>query len=179
MSNISVFELVTRFNHGDFRRTSIPMGLVSGWPCIRQMGKMLTVTIPYFSRTPGKEKTAIFPIYCSVTIPVKNPDRILDFTIYPYQSQWAEVDYSRPAGYFKHEALKDVTTKEEYQALCQKLYGYYDAMINAIEQKKPFDQENEMRELFSRLMEPGHFPQYLKINKKFYGYFCENIENGR
>lgn len=176
MKDISMFELVTLFNHSEFRKTSIPMGLVSGWPCIRQIGRTLAVTIPYFSRTPGKEKTAIYPLYCSATVPVKNPDRIVDFTIYPYQERWRDVDYSKPAGYFKHEALKDVRTKEEYQALCRQLYGYYDKMVTAIMNKKPFEQEEEMIRLFSKLMEPGHFPQYLKINKKFYSYFCRDIE---
>lgn len=172
MNNLSVFELVTQFNHSNFRRSSIPMGLVSGWPCIRQVGKMLAITIPYFSRTPGEDKIAIYPLYCSVTVSLKNIDRVLDFTIYPYQAEWRNIDYTKPTGYFKHEALKEVKTKEEYQALCQQLYGYYDQMVEAITNKKPFVQEGEMTRLFSILMEPGHYPQYLKINKKFYSYFC-------
>ena len=27
--------------------------------------------------------------------------------------------------------------------------------------------------LFSKLMEPGHYEQYQRINKKFYSYFCQ------
>ena len=45
-------------------------------------------------------------------------------------------------------------------------------MIAAILEKKPFAQEEEMIGLFSQLMEPGHYEQYLRINKKFYSYFC-------
>ena len=37
---------------------------------------------------------------------------------------------------------------------------------------RPFQEEKEMIVLFSRLMEPGHYPQYLRINKKYYAYFC-------
>ena len=173
MNDISVFELVTRLNRSEFRKTSIPMGLVSGWPCISQMGKALAITVPYFLRTQGQGKTALYPIYCSVTVPIKNENRILDFTIYPYQPQWRDIDYSKPAGYFKHEALAGVKTKQEYQELCRRPYDYYDKMVEAILNKKPFKEEKEMARLFSKLMEPGHLPQYLKINKKFYGYFCQ------
>ena len=175
MSEINIFQIVKQFNRSDFRRSSIPMGLVSGWPCIRQAGKALALTIPYFSRTPGKEKTAIYPIYCSATILIKNPDRLMDFTVYPYQTEWKGIDYTKPAGYFKHKALDDVHTKEEYEALRGQLYDCYDAMAAAIMANRPFDREKEMIRLFSKLMEPGHFPQYLKINKKFYGYFCRDI----
>lgn len=102
-----------------------------------------------------------------------NQNRLLDFTTYPHQKEWREVDYDKPSGYFKHKALEDVKTKREYQVLCRRLYSYYDQMIAAILEKKPFEQEEEMIALFSKLMEPGHYEQYLRINKKFYSYFCQ------
>ena len=169
---VSIYQLISDFNHSQFRKSVIPMGMVSGWPCIRKIGKTLCVTIPYYARSVQDSKVALSPLYCSVTVPVGNPDRIMDFTIYPHQRSWSDVDYSKPAGYFKHKALEDVGTKAEYQALCRQLYGYYDQMVAAIQARKPFEGENEMIELFSKLMEPGHYPQYLRINKKFYSYFC-------
>lgn len=169
---VSIYQLISDFNHSQFRKSVIPMGMVSGWPCIRKIGKTLCVTIPYYARSVQDSKVALSPLYCSVTVPVGNPDRILDFTIYPHQRSWNDVDYSKPAGYFKHEALKDVETKAEYQALCRQMYDYYDQMVAAIQARKPFEEEAGMIELFSKLMEPGHYPLYLRINKKFYSYFC-------
>lgn len=172
MEQISTYRLVTDFNKSEMRNRMVPQEVVAGWPCIRQIGKTLCLTIPYYRRQVGRGKTALYPLYCSVTFPVKNPGRLLDFTIYPLQREWTNLDYSKPVGYFRHEALKDVTTREEYDGLCQKLYGYYDRMIEAVLEKRPFEEEGEMRELFSELMEPGQYPAYLKINKKFYSWFC-------
>ena len=170
---ISVYNIVKTFNHSEFRRKTIPQELSSGWPCIRQYGKTLCITIPYYAKKRVGDKIALKPLYCSVTFPIGNVDRILDFTIYPYQRDWADIDYSKPAGYFRHEALADVTTKTEYQELCKQLYEYYDEMLAAILERKPFDKEADMKALFSRLMEPGHLKQYQKINNKFYSCFCE------
>ena len=169
-----IYEIIKKFNRSDFRRKSIPAELVSGWPCLRRIGRTLCLTVPYFNRQYLKEekKVALFPLYCSVTFPLGNPDRIVDFTIYANSREWQDLDYSRPVGFFKHEALADVKTGEDYKRLCQELYHYYDAMAEAIMQKAPFANEEEMIRLFTKLMEPGHFPQYLRINKRFYSYFC-------
>lgn len=172
MENFSTYQLISDFNRSAFRRSSIPHNLYSGWPCLQKAGKALCITIPYYSRTATSENIHLYPLYCSVTIPVKNPDRIVDFTIYPLQRTWGDVDYEKPCGTFKHAALDDVKTKGEYQELCKKLFGYYDKMIAAVLNKEPFAEEAEMTQLLSKLMEPGQYPQYLRLNKKFYSHFC-------
>lgn len=172
MDNISVYKLVADFNRSDFRRKAIPHNLFSGWPCIHTVGKTLCLTIPYYARSATGERVALYPIYCSVTFPVANPDRLMDFTVYAHQRLWSDINYSEPVGNFKHEALADVTTKGEYKELVTRLYGYYDKMIQAVSNQKPFEEEEQMIELFSKLMEPGQYPQYLRINKKFYSHFC-------
>lgn len=172
MEKISTYQLITDFNRSDLRQKAIPHNLYSGWPCVQMIGKTLCLTIPYYSRTVTSERMALYPLYCSVTFPVLNPDRLMDFTVYPHQSSWSDLDYSQPVGYFKHAALEDVKTKSEYQKLCMELFGYYDKMIQAVLEKKPFAQEKEMTALLSKLMEPGQYPQYLRLNKKFYSHFC-------
>lgn len=172
MDNFSTYKLISDFNRSDFRRKSIPQELFVGWPCVQKVGKTFCMTIPYYSRKMVGNTVELYPIYCSVTVPVANPDRVMDFTIYPHQKDWADLDYKKPVGYFKHPALDDVKTKGEYQQLVQQLFGYYDKLVQAVMNKKPFAEEKEMIELFSKLMEPGQFPQYLRINQKFYGYFC-------
>ena len=172
LENYSTYQLVADFNRSELRRNMIPHNLFAGWPCIHKVGKMLCITIPYFSRSASAETVALYPIYCSVTLPIANPDRLLDFTIYPHQRTWSDLDYSQPVGYFKHAALGDVNTKQEYTALCMELYGYFDQMVEAVAQRKPFENEEKMIALFTKLMEPGQYPQYLRINKKFYSHFC-------
>lgn len=168
----SMYQFISDFNHSSFRRKVIPQELVSGWPCIQKIGRALCITIPYYARRAEQGRIELFPLYCSVTFPLGNQDRLLDFTTYPHQKEWREIDYTKPAGYFKHSALADVKTKAQYQELCGQLYGYYDQMAAAITRNEPFEQEDQMAALFTKLMEPGHYPQYLRINKKFYSYFC-------
>ncbi len=171
-SDISVKEIVSNFNKSELRKRIMPMGMASGWPCIHRMGKNLCITIPYFSRTIREDKKiALNSIYCSVTLVVNNPNKLLDYTIYPYQRGWDDIDYDHPIGLFPHQALEGMK-RNEYQQLCHQLYDFYDRMVESILAGQPFSEEKEMAELFTRLMEPAHYPQYLRINKKFYSYFC-------
>ncbi len=171
MEQIKMKELITGFNHSDLRKKLIPSDIVSGWPCIRMIDRRLCVVIPYFNRRPCEKGFALYPIYCSVTIMWKNPGRILDFTIYHTLPEWEDVDYSKPVGVFKHPALKEVETRGEYLELCSRLYGYYDEMVRAVLNHQVFEKEDEMVELFSKLMEPSLYPYYERINKKFYSNF--------
>lgn len=169
---ILVKELMEQFNKSDFHKKVIPMGMAAGWPCIHKMGKAVCITIPYFNRFMSEEKVLLNSIYCSVTFPVGNPDKLMDYTIYPYQRGWADVDYENPIGEFPHEALAGMKRKE-YKESCEQLYQYYDELLDAVRNRRPFEQAEEMSALFSKLMEPALYPQYLKMNKKFYSYFCK------
>ncbi len=164
-------ELIHTFNRSELRRKLIPAELASGWPCIRKIKGKLCVVIPYFNRMPAENRYALYPIYCSVTVLWKAPEKLLDFTIYHTMKEWEDVDYSKPVGYFKHKELEDVKTREEYIALCDKLYEYYDEMILAVLENRVFEGEEKMTQLFSNLMEPSMYPFYEKINKKFYSNF--------
>lgn len=171
MEQTKMKELIGRFNHSELRRKLIPADLASGWPCIRMIDKKLCVVIPYFSKRPVEKGYALYPIYCSVTVLWRNPERILDFTIYHMQKEWSDVNYSRPVGMFKHKALEGVKTREEYIGLRDRLFDYYDEMVQAVLSSQPFVKEAEMADLFSVLMEPSLYPYYEKINKKFYSNF--------
>ena len=56
--------------------------------------------------------------------------------------------------------------------MCARLYDYYDEMVRAILQGKPFTAREEMGALFCRLMEPDQYSQYLRIDQRFYRFFC-------
>jgi len=170
---ISVKQLITDFNRSPLRRALVPDNLYSGWPCLVKRGKCLCITIPYYSRVNQEKGIALFPLYCSVTIAVRNPKKVFDFTIYPYHKDWKEMDYSKPCGTFKHKALENVKTREEYQSLCDQLYACYDDMLECIQNNAAFEGADEMRRLFALLMEPSHYPQYLKIGPKFYANVCQ------
>lgn len=169
---ILINNLVSTFNHSELRHQIIPMGMASGWPCIHMLGNTLCITIPYFSWSLAEDKKVLLhSIYCSVTVPVMTPNRLMDFTIYPYQRSWDDINHDGPVGTFPHKALEGVK-RSEYKEMCRQLYDYYDELVDAIRNNRPFEQEEETKDLFSKLMEPALYPQYLRINKKFYSHFC-------
>lgn len=172
MKEIHIEEIVKAVNTGAFRRSSIPAELASGWPCVHYMGKTPCVTIPYFLRKLENEKVALYPLYCSVTVPLGNPDRILDFTVFPYRSDWRDIDYKCPAGYFRHAALANVT-RSQYKQMCQQLFACYDNMIVCMLMGCDYQDGGVMTSLFTALMEPCLYEQYLKINKQFYMNFVK------
>lgn len=172
-NTIGIYDLVHRLNRSALRKSSIPQELVSGWPCIHRMGNTLCATIPYFARRQEKQQILLYPLYCSVTVAINNPDRIMDLTVYPFHKEWEDLDYTKPVGQFPHPILGQGIRRQEYQAMCMQLYELYDQMVTAIQQQRPFAAEQEMIDLFSRLMEPGQYPQYLRVNQKFYSYFCQ------
>ena len=116
MDNISVYKLVADFNRSDFRRKAIPHNLFSGWPCIHTVGKTLCLTIPYYARSATGERVALYPIYCSVTFPVANPDRLMDFTVYAHQRLWSDIRYDEPVGYFSDGCRHGVQQSERHSA---------------------------------------------------------------
>lgn len=171
MEESKMKELIHTFNRSELRRKLIPAELASGWPCIQRIKGKLCVVIPYFNRMPVENGYALYPIYCSVTVLWKAPEKLLDFTIYHMLKEWENVDYSNPVGFFKHKALEDVRTRKEYVALCDKLYECYDEMVLAVLNGRPFEGEEKMTKLLSKLMEPSLYPFYEQINKKFYSNF--------
>ena len=172
MNEIHIQEIISAVNRGSFRNTSIPAELASGWPCVHYIGKTLCVTIPYFSRALSNDRVLLYPLYCSVTVPIKNPERIMDFTIYQYHPDWMGINYAHPCGFFRHEALKNVK-RSQYKQMCSKLYMYYDIIIAQMLSGMEAIGNEEMVSLFTQLMEPCHFEQYLKINTQFYSRYCK------
>lgn len=171
-NNYNMDALLSRVNHGSFRRAFIPMELAAGWPCLRNMNGELGVTIPYFSRRVTTDTIELYPISCALTVLLDNPNRICDYTVFRYQPDWADVDFEKPCGYFKHEALKGID-RDTYREMCGQLYACYDNMAYCIQQGIPFEKAGEMEKLFSVLMEPGLYPYYRKLNEKFYSTFCK------
>ena len=176
-SEFKTGEIIREFNRSTLRNKLIPMELVSGWPCLVVIGGKNCLQIPYYRRVKQKDCYLLYPVFCSATILVANPERLLDFTIYANQKEWSSISYARPVGRFKHIALNDVHTQEEYNALRARLYDYYDEMLEAVSKNEEFRNEDKMAELFTKLMEPSLYPFYRKINNKFYSNFVKYDKN--
>lgn len=171
MEKKTVFDIVKEFDSSEFRKNSIPMGYAQGWPAVRIYNGTMLLTVPYFRRQIEKERAALYPIYCSVTFPLSNPTHIMDYTVYPLQKDWYDVDYKNPAGYFEMKNNAVFENSADYRNQCAKLYGLYSQFCLSAQKKEPFVNYAQMAELMQKLLEPALRPYYLRINSGFYKHF--------
>lgn len=176
MEKISmVYEQAKKFDKGMFRKQSIPMECVQGWPAVRKLGNTICLMIPYYRRRileqKGSARAELYPIYCSVTFPIGNPNHLYDFTIYRLQKDWKDVEFGKPIGCFDSAKITYAKDSEEYRKLCIELYKHYDGFIDAVKENVGFDEEERMSTLISQLIEPELYPYYERMNKGFYSHF--------
>jgi hypothetical protein len=176
-NNMTMQGFINTINKSELRRCSIPMELSSGWPFVSIKKNTICVTIPYFATQRTKEKDyLLFPLSYLMTVTWSN-GKIVELLSLKYNKEYKAIDFSKPVGVFKHEAVKDMNA-EEYNAKKVDLYACYDKLIECITEKKSFDDEEKMRTLFKVLMEPGLYPMYKFISPKFYETYC-GLDNGK
>lgn len=171
MKDISMLQFITRLNKSEIRKLLIPTECVSGWPYVSIKNGKICVSVPYFkTRSAGNGKFYLFPLSHSLTLTWDN-GVVVDFTRFSFTKDFKGVDYAKPVGTFKHEAIADMA-KEEYAKKREELFNCYDELISCIEQKKEFPHEAQMREALSLLMEPSLLPFYRRLNAKFFDKYC-------
>jgi hypothetical protein len=168
---MKLIDYVHKTNTAELRRRIIPMELSSGWPIISIRGGRTCVTIPYFRTQRGAEgKTYLYPL--SYTITRTWPDgAVIEFASLRYKKEFRGLEFGKPVGIFKHEAVKDMT-KEEYEGKREQLFAYYDELLQRIEMGEEFTHGEEMQSLFQTLMEPSLYPMYVRLSKGFFTQYC-------
>jgi hypothetical protein len=96
---------------------------------------------------------------------------VVEYSILAFDKEYKQIDFSKPVGLFPHESAEGLS-KEEYRTKRNELFSLYDELIECIAEKKPFNNDEKMRTLFSVLMEPSLYPMYKHISPKFYEKYC-------
>lgn len=163
-------EFISKLNHSDLRKNLLPMELASGWPYLSIKQKKLCVSIPYFMTKRADGYYLLFPIsfVWTVTWPA---GRTVEVTALKYDKKFGEIDFSRAVGKFKHPAIASYS-EEMYEEKKTALFSLYDNLISCILDKKSFEQGDEMKALFSLLMEPDLLPMYRVLAPKFFEHYC-------
>lgn len=171
METITFEDFVRKANRSDTRRRLIPMEFSSGWPSISIKNNQICVTVPYFRSHPGKDgKMLLFPISYLMTLTWPNAG-VVEFASLKYRKEYKGIDFGKPVGIFKHDAVKDFI-KEEYMAKRTTLFGLYDQLIDCITGQKEFMQVEEMRGLFQIMMEPSLYTMYQNLARNFFDSYC-------
>ncbi len=158
-------------SHPLLLQSNIPMGYVPGLPILSIRNGYLCLIVPYvkYKVTGELDKTLVYPARHLVTISM--PDgNIVSLEDLRYNPHFGQVDFGRPIGFFRHEAIAHLD-KKAYMAKKKDLFLLYDQLIESLvnEQDFPIAADLAMKQLIGMLLEPSLKPAY-KI-------FCEDFHN--
>lgn len=161
---------------GFFLNCKIPMGYRTVFPILQIKNGSLCITFPYLNyQTTGEvDKTLVFPIKYAISLELPT-EKITGFEDFEYNEKFETVDFDKPIGYFRHDAVKKYN-RTEYDGLYHELMNEYDKVIHALLEGGAygFSDEKRMSELLQLLVEPFLLPIYQTIDKSFYNkYFVK------
>jgi len=174
MSKLSIRETVQHINTHDFvLHCNMPLGYVPGLPILKIIHDELCLQVPFlkYKVTGQPDQTLVYPIRYTVTMtwPEK---KMIGFSNLSYDPAFAQVDFSKAIGFFRHDAVKHMK-KAEYRAMRDELLDQYDKVAAALLEGAEYTQEDEahMRRLIKIIMEPSLYPLYQALDQDFYGKY--------
>lgn len=173
-NKVSVKAMLRQVRCSEFvNACQMPMGYTEGYPIISRENGGVYLVVPFlrFQVTGEVDKTLVYPIRYTVTVELPT-GRIVGFQDLSADGRFRKVDFSKPIGLFRHDAIKDLT-KQEYKAAKEELYGLYDTVIQDLlaGQTPSEDVLNAMAQLLSRLAEPCQMPVYKALDPDFFDRF--------
>ena len=118
MSNSTMItSLYKGLSKRDEVRALIPMGYVPGIPMLAVKNEYLVAIVPFlkYKITGTVDHTLVFPVKYVMEFAL--PESTLTaFRDLAYEEQFAQVDFNKCIGFFRHEEIKNLS-KEEYQNL--------------------------------------------------------------
>lgn len=176
MELVSIKEMLHIINCSNAVRTSVPMGMGAGLPMLEIADGQLLVSVFYYKSIPKpNDKTELYAPRNIIS--VSCPDgRLASFRTLPYEAKYADLDYSKPVGTFRHKAIQHldhkgyVEKKNELYALLDKQIAYLGGQNGVF----TAEDREKLRELYEMLCEPPLRMFYRDMSPKFYNdYFTE------
>ena len=160
---------------GFFLNCEIPLGYKAVFPILQIKNGSLCIMFPYLKyQTTGElDKTLVFPIKYTISLELPT-EKIIGFEDFEYNETFGDVDFSKPIGYFRHEAIRKYG-RTEYDSLYHELMKEYDKVIHVLLEggKYSLSDEKRMSELLRLLLEPSLMPIYEALDKDFYNKYLE------
>lgn len=149
--------------------SSMPMGYVPGLPILCILNGNFCMKIPFlkYMVTGEIDKTFIYPIKYVATAIIPE-GQIVAFEDLSLMETFAKVNFAKPIGTFRHEAIKDLD-KTSYDRLRSSLYAEYDKIIASLTNGKEYTDSEEItfKRLFNLILEPSLRPFYKAIEPNF------------
>ncbi len=171
---VCVKELLKSIKTSDFvRNCPIPLGYVTGYPMLGMYNGQPVMTVPFlrYKVTGQVDKTLVFPIHYTVTVALPST-RILAFQDLSADRRFQKVDFGKPIGFFRHEAVKSLS-KTQFAAKREALFAAYDKIIAAMVAGRDYTpgERETMADLLKMLAEPCLMPIYQALEPAFYAKF--------
>lgn len=167
-------QLIAKVKKSAVVRNLIPMELGTALPLLSIRNNQLCVTLPFFrAMTQPEDKTLLYPFVYTITAAWPNGN-IIEFKNLRFEKAYKNVEFSKPVGTFRHEAIKHLN-KARYKEMKDELFLLYDELIINICSNEPENEalEMDLKALLALLVEPSLKPFYEATDKKFYHKFME------
>jgi len=172
MNDINIAKFIKAEKRGEFHLgCALPMGYIAGLPTIGVVAGKPYLKIPFlkYKITGEVDKTLVFPVKYVLTYSL--PDlKPVSFEDLAYNRAFRKVDFAKPIGLFRHDAVKNLS-KAEYTQKREELFSMYDNMIKAMLTKSQYADMGKFKKLFNMMIEPSVKPIYKAIDKIFYDNF--------
>lgn len=151
-------------------RVLLPMGYTPGLPVFTVENDYLCVTFPWlrYKVTGEADKTHVFPVRYMLTYVL--PECVCTrFEDLAYTPGYADADFSRPCGLFRHDAIKDLD-RAGYEALRSRTLAGMDALASSLLDDTPLNPATEMQleQDLKKIIEPSLMGQYRHLAPDFY-----------
>lgn len=154
----------------------LPLGFTPGIPVLTVENDYLCVTIPWlrYKVTGVADRTCVLPVRYTTTY-VLPECSCIRFADWAYEPDFADTDFSRPCGLFRHEAIKDLD-RDAYDELRARTLSGLDALCASLLEEAPFtaDTEMQLEQDLRRIIEPSLRGQYSRMAPDFYNRYLND-----
>lgn len=157
----------------------IPMGYTPGIPMLKLRQDNLCMMVPYlcYKVTGEKDNTLVFPIRF-VTEYLIPENKMVSFTDLAYTSMAGSVDFNKPCGTFRHEAIANLS-RLEYDALRNATLSSLDKVASYLLDDGEFSAEDYqlLTAQLDTIIEPSLRGFYSVLSPDFFNKYFNNGKN--
>lgn len=169
---VLIEDFLKRINTSTVVRSNIPMGLGMGFPMLNIVGDNLLVSVFYYrSILRPEDQTLLMPPEYQISVDYPS-GKLVSFRNLRLDSGYRNLNFDKPAGTFRHEAIKGLD-RAEYKQKKQELFSLMDKLVAFLGEEGEFgsEEEIELSQLFSMLAEPPLYSFYQAMAPQFYQRF--------
>lgn len=167
-------DFLKKINTNSVVRENIPMGLGMGFPVLNITGDRLLVSVFYYrSILRPQDQTLLMPPEYTLTVDYPS-GKLISFENLRLDARYAKVNFDKPAGTFRHEAIRHLD-REGYRKAKEDLYEALNRLVAYLGEEGDFTQQEEeqLSQLYGSMTEPGLHPFYRALSPQFYTRYIE------